>query len=114
MWSLGYSGCLAVSSEGQSGGLGLFWMSSMCVDIKGFNSRCIDALVTPDDGQPWRISFMYGEPRRDQRHVFWDLLRSMRASWSGAWICYGDFNEVLSQDEHVGPRDRTEGQIAAF
>jgi hypothetical protein len=38
----------------------------------------------------------------------------MRASWNGAWICCGDFNEVLSQDEHVGPRDRTEGQIAAF
>jgi hypothetical protein len=25
-----------------------------------------------------------------------------------------DFNEVLSQDEHIGPRDRTEAQINAF
>jgi hypothetical protein len=65
VWSLGYSGCFAVSSEGQSGGLGLFWISSMLVDIKGFNSRCIDALVTPEDGQTWRISFVYGEPRWD-------------------------------------------------
>jgi hypothetical protein len=24
------------------------------------------------------------------------------------------FNEVLSQDEHLGPKDRTEAQIAGF
>jgi hypothetical protein len=38
----------------------------------------------------------------------------MSATWSSAWICYGDFNEVLCQDEHIGPRDQTEGQIAGF
>lgn len=26
----------------------------------------------------------------------------------------GDFNEVLSQDEHCGPRDRSNSQIVAF
>jgi hypothetical protein len=38
----------------------------------------------------------------------------MRAQWNGPWLCCGDFNEVLSQDEHIGPRDRTESQINAF
>jgi hypothetical protein len=38
----------------------------------------------------------------------------MRAQWTGPWICCGDFNEVLSQNEHIGPRDRTEAQISAF
>jgi hypothetical protein len=38
----------------------------------------------------------------------------MRAQWNGPWLVCGDFNEVLSQDEHVGPRDRTEAQISAF
>jgi hypothetical protein len=32
---------------------------------------------------------------------------------NGVVVC-GDFNEVLSQDEHVGPRVRTEAQINAF
>jgi exonuclease III len=108
MWSLGYSGCYAVSSVGLSGGLALFWLSSVSVTIKPCNARCIDVHITPDNGIKWRATFVYGEPRREYRLEFWDFLRFMRAHWDGPWICCGDFNEVLSQDEHLGPRDRTE------
>jgi hypothetical protein len=38
MWSLGYSGCFAVSSVGLSGGLGMFWLSLMPVSVQGFNT----------------------------------------------------------------------------
>ena len=34
--------------------------------------------------------------------------------WNGPWIICGDFNEVLSQHEHIGPRDCSEQQMAAF
>lgn len=114
MWSLGYSGCFAISSDGLSGGLGLFWLSSMSVFVQGFNNRCIDALITQEGGVEWRTAFVYGEPRRELRHEFWDQLRSLSNSWKGPWLCCGDFNEVLSQDEHLGPRGRTESQIVAF
>jgi hypothetical protein len=114
MWSLGYSGCFAVSSVGLSGGLGLFWMSSMSVSIQGFNNRCIDVSITSEGGETWRTTFVYGEPKRERRHEFWDLLRAIRSTCNGPWLCCGDFNEVLSQDEHIGPRDRTETRIAAF
>jgi hypothetical protein len=114
MWSLGYSCCYAVSSVGLSGGLALFWLPSVLVSVQACNSRCIDVHVTLVDGIKWRPSFVYGEPRRERRSEFWDFLRFMRAQWNGPWICCGDFNEVLSQDEHIGPRDRTENQINAF
>ena len=114
MWSLGYSGCFAVSSIRLSGGSGLFWSSSMSVSIHGFNSRCIDAHITSEGGLTWSTTFVYGEPRRELCHEFWDLLRSMSTSWKGPWLCCGDFNEVSSQDEHIGPRDQTESQMAAF
>jgi hypothetical protein len=70
MWSLGYSGCYGVSSEGLSGGLALFWMSSVTVTLKPCNSWCIDILITPEVGATWRASFVYGEPRRELRHEF--------------------------------------------
>jgi hypothetical protein len=114
MWSLGYSGCYAVSSVGLSGGLALFWLSSISVSVKPCNSRCIDVHITPENGIKWRATFVYGEPRREFRSEFWDFLRFMRAQWDGPWLCCGDFNEVLCQDEHLGPRDRTEAQISAF
>jgi endonuclease/exonuclease/phosphatase family metal-dependent hydrolase len=114
MWSLGFSGCYAVSSEGFSGGLALFWTSSSDVTVKAANKRCIDAHVKLEDGMTWRASFVYGEPRREDRPHFWEFLRRMRSSWNGPWVCCGDFNEVLSQDEHCGPRDRSDSQIDAF
>jgi hypothetical protein len=114
MWSLGYSGCFAVSSVGLSGGLGLFWSSPLAVSVRGFNNRCIGTLITPESGTEWRMTFVYGEPKRELRHEFWTHLRSLSTTWSGPWICCGDFNEVLSQDEHLGPRDRIEAQIVAF
>jgi hypothetical protein len=67
-----------------------------------------------EEGMMWRASFVYGEPRHDRRHEFSDLLHSMRSSWNGPWICCGDFNEVLSHDEYVGPRDRSDAQLLAF
>ncbi|XP_071683395.1 uncharacterized protein [Lolium perenne] len=114
MWSLGYSGCFAVSSNGLGGGLGLFWLSSVSISLQGFSNRCIDTMITSEGGVTWRASFVYGEPKRDLRHEFWDLLRSLRSTWNGPWICCGDFNEALSQDEHQGPRARTDAQIRAF
>jgi hypothetical protein len=55
-----------------------------------------------------------GEPRREHRKEFWEFLHFMRAQWSGPCLCCGDFNKVLSQDEHLGPHDRTEAQIDGF
>jgi hypothetical protein len=114
MWSLGYTGSIAVSSEGRSGGLVLFWKQPFSVELKGSNSNCIDVVVSTETGVQWRATFVYGEPRREKRHEFFDLMRQMSTQWSGPWICCGDFNEVLSQDEHYGSNDRSETQIRLF
>jgi exonuclease III len=112
MWSLGYTGSFAVSSEGLSGGLVLFWMHQYSVSLKGFNSRCIDVLISEENVAPWRVTFVYGEPRRELRHVFWDLLRRLHGQWEGPWIVCGDFNEILCGDEHLGSNDRSDSQMS--
>ena len=43
-----------------------------------------------------------------------ELLWRLQPLWDGPWLCCGDFNEVLAQDEHCGPRDWYEAQISAF
>uniref|UniRef100_A0ACD5W0Q6 Uncharacterized protein n=1 Tax=Avena sativa TaxID=4498 RepID=A0ACD5W0Q6_AVESA len=114
MWSLGYSGNFAVSSEGLSGGLALFWLHSFSVSLKGFNAHFIDVVISKDDCEPWRATFVYGEPRREQRHEFWNLLRRLHPVWTGPWICCGDFNEVLSGDEHLGSNSRSYSHMSMF
>jgi hypothetical protein len=114
MWSLGYSGSFAVSSEGLSGGLALFWSSSISVSLKAYSTQLIDIFVKTEDNAEWRTTLVYGEPRRDLRHVFWDRLRFLKSQWKGPWICVGDFNEALTADEHLGVRERDDNQMAQF
>ena len=85
MWSLGYSGFFGVSSEGLSGGLALFWLQPYSVQLKGLNSRCIDVVISTENGDTWCSSFVYGEPKRDKRHDFCDFLRRLKPQWKGPW-----------------------------
>jgi hypothetical protein len=114
MWSLGFSGAFAVSSNGLSGGLALFWSSSVKVDLRAFSSQLIDIVVSQEEGPDFRATLIYGEPRKELRHQFWDRLRFLKSTWNGPWICAGDFNEVLHSDEHFGLRDRDENQMELF
>uniref|UniRef100_A0A8I6X8Z0 Endonuclease/exonuclease/phosphatase domain-containing protein n=1 Tax=Hordeum vulgare subsp. vulgare TaxID=112509 RepID=A0A8I6X8Z0_HORVV len=65
MWSLGYSGSFAISSEVLSGGLVLFSSKPYSVSLRGFNSRCNNVMVSSIDLAPWRVTFVYGEPKRE-------------------------------------------------
>lgn len=114
MWSLGYNGCIAVSSVGRSGGLALFCSTNTCVSLKSLCSNFINVHVTEESGVSWRATFVYGEPRRELRHVFWDRLRFLKSEWAGPWVCIGDFNEVPCNDEHCGVSDRGEAQMQLF
>jgi hypothetical protein len=41
-------------------------------------------------------------------------MRRLRDQRDSPWIACGDFNEVLCQEEHAGPRDRLHSQIELF
>ena len=114
MWSLGFSGCFAVSSEGRSGGLALFWVKECVVSLEHYSMNIIDVLINLEDGSVWKSTFVYGEPKTKQRYQFWDLLRFIRAHWNGPWLCAEDFNEALSSDEHLGRTRRGESQMKLF
>ncbi|VAI29049.1 unnamed protein product [Triticum turgidum subsp. durum] len=114
MWQLGFNGSFAVSSDGLSGGLVLFWSSSISVSLRAFSNQIIDILIKTEEGAEWRTTFVYGEPKRELRHHFWDRLRFLNAQWKGPWICAGDFNEALHGEEHMGVRGRDDNQMMMF
>ncbi|KAM0834300.1 hypothetical protein ACQ4PT_063687 [Festuca glaucescens] len=114
MWSLGFTGAFAVSSDGLSGGLALFLSSDLKVDLKSFSSQIMDVLVTQEEGFAWRVTLVYGEPRKELRYQFWDRMRFLRTCQDGPWLCLGDFNEALHKEEHLGARERDEHQMQMF
>ncbi|OMO54692.1 reverse transcriptase [Corchorus capsularis] len=44
----------------------------------------------------------YGKPETSYRNESWQLLSTLRGQSSLPWMCAGDFNELLSNDEKIG------------
>lgn len=61
-----------------------------------------------------RITFVYGEPRNDQRHVMWEMLRRLHGRLPEPWLAIGDFNEAMWGYEHFSACPRPERQMVAF
>ncbi|KAM0873877.1 hypothetical protein ACQ4PT_037786 [Festuca glaucescens] len=109
------TGFAGIDSDGLSGGLALFWHDSMYVEVKEVTERFIDVHIQASPGeQIWHATFVYGEPRTENRHRLWSALCALRASSSLPWIVAGDFNEALWQHEHLSSCPRPEGQMADF
>jgi hypothetical protein len=114
-WRLGLRTCLAVSSDGLSGGLALFWDDSISVSLLSKGERHIDVVITEHPGSvPWRATFVYGEPRVEKRKDMWELMRNLCGEWLGPWVLVGDFNEAMWQYEHFSATPRSEKQMMDF
>ncbi|OMO77956.1 hypothetical protein CCACVL1_14735 [Corchorus capsularis] len=52
----------------------------------------------------WRFMSFYGHPETSRRSESWVLLKLLasRSSLPLPWMCAGDFNEILSNDEKIG------------
>ncbi|KAM0832036.1 hypothetical protein ACQ4PT_065146 [Festuca glaucescens] len=98
-----------------SAGLALFWHESLQVEVKDVNARFIDVYVWESASAPlWHATFVYGEPRTDQRYRMWSAMSDLKPSSTLPWFAVGDFNEALWQYEHLSASPSLEGQMAAF
>ena len=112
--SFGFNNCFAISSEGRSGGLAMYWNGPLVLDLIGFSRDHIDMKVTEQGKEPWRITGIYGEANKSERFRTWDLLKDLKAKSDLPWVCMGDFNEVLRREEHFGVGERDEAQMRGF
>lgn len=114
-WRLGLCNSLAVSSDGLSGGLALFWYESISVSLLSQGDRYFDVSIKeePTDA-PWRATFVYGEPCVENRKKMWDLMRDLCGVWQGPWLLLGDFNEEMWQYEYFSETPRPEYQMMDF
>ncbi|KAF4392031.1 hypothetical protein F8388_004360 [Cannabis sativa] len=70
--------------------------------------------VAGKDFLPWTLTCFYGHPDAAQWKFSWELLRNIRAGVHGAWLCIGDFNEIVSLAEKVGGRTRCTAAMEDF
>ena len=112
--TLGFDCSYAVSSDGRSGGIGLFWNNSINVEILGYSDYHLDVSVEEQYKEKWRMTCVYGEAQTHLRHQTWTTLKNISTTSSLPWLCLGDFNEVLRPEEHEGVGQRSNAQIQAF
>ncbi|XP_074327886.1 uncharacterized protein LOC141665802 [Apium graveolens] len=112
--SLGFEGFMAVEPQGRSGGIALFWKNTDSVVLRSCSRFHIDVLIRTTDNKDWRLTGIYGEPGRANRHKTWDLLRNLSRDANLPWCLVGDFNNVTSQKDKKGGPPYPEFLIDGF
>ena len=88
---------------GRGGGLGLMWSNETQVEVRSYSKYHIEVVIGEvNDDKRWRFTGFYGEPDTNKRHDSWDILHFLKDSCCLPWLCAGDFNELLSNDEKLG------------
>lgn len=83
------------------------------MEILHASSRIIDTRVKIE-GLRFYMSFIYGDPVRQRRHVVWELLRDISLNRDGGWLLIGDFNELMNNSEKLGGPAREESSFFDF
>ncbi|KAK1354392.1 hypothetical protein POM88_047648 [Heracleum sosnowskyi] len=96
----------AVDREGISGGLLLLWNDKIKVNVLSWSKGHIHAILAGQNFLPWFFTGFYGHPVPSLRSQSWDLLRKLEKDIYGAWICGGDFNEIVGNEEKFGGMQR--------
>ena len=114
-FKIGLLNGLVVPSIGRSGGLAMLWNRDIKLEVQSYSRYFIDVVVTDfESGFKWRIIGFYGNPETCRRKESWDFLRSLNRMCHLPWLCFGDFNEVVSVEEKLGGALRLQKQMDDF
>ncbi|VFQ61854.1 unnamed protein product [Cuscuta campestris] len=111
---IGFHGLFVVDSVGKSGGLAMLWRSNHTARLISYSRFHVDIEVLSLHSSSWRLTGFYGNPRRDQRHFSWDLLRSLRDKSSLPWLVIGDFNDLCWAAEKRGGEPHPQALFEGF
>ena len=103
-----------VSRQNTGGGLALFWKSEINLHVINALTSHIDAVVNPGMDDAWWFTGFYGNPVTANREHFWALLKHLNLKMELPWLCVGDFNEIVRNEEKMGRPLRRERQMMEF
>ncbi|KAL0386175.1 UNVERIFIED_CONTAM: putative mitochondrial protein [Sesamum radiatum] len=94
---------ICVPAEGRSGGLALLWEKEVVVQLLSYSIHHIDVhILDGNSSTNWKFTGFYGEPDASRRRGVWEKLVCLSNQSDALWLCAGDFNEVLTQEEKTG------------
>ena len=85
--------------EGFSGGLVLAWNPKQKLHIIQESRHLVHTDLLDNNDNHLSITFIYGHPEVAKKEEVWNDLRNIRNLAHSNWLCIGDFNQVLNDDE---------------
>ena len=111
----GFANGLIVPSSGKSGGIALPWKRDISVEVQGYLDNYIDAIVNdPSSSFKWCITGFYGHLKTHWRKESCNLLQTLNRRYKLPWMCFRDFNEIVSMEEKRGGVMRPQKQMDDF
>ena len=84
------------------------------MEIRNFSQYHIDSWIADRTGEQWRLTCFYGEANRGLCYKTCDTMKRLRGESTLPWLCIGDFNEILRQEEQMGPNPHDSAQMGGF
>ncbi|XP_021842437.2 uncharacterized protein [Spinacia oleracea] len=112
---LGFSESYFVDSEGRAGGLALLWNDNIGVTVLSASLHHIDCIIKGlFCEEEWRLTCFYGWASAPDKHLSWELLRSIRNASLLPWLVVGDMNQILFEAEKEGGQPRSQREMDEF
>jgi hypothetical protein len=111
---LGYDACLSVDRTGRSGGLAIFWRSTLNCNLINYSNNHITLEIINNVLGTWRLTGYYGYPNGERRQAAWNFLRNLSNEYAGPWCIFGDFNDIMDDCEKRGRTIRPRWLINGF
>ncbi|XP_071933655.1 uncharacterized protein [Coffea arabica] len=66
------------------------------------------------EDQPTWLVYVYASTASNTRKEQWKYIEERKKDWGEAWVIVGDFNDLKSDEEKWGGRERAEGSFTDF
>jgi hypothetical protein len=90
-----------VGAKGRRGGICMMWSNALKIEVVEYNAQIIAIRILEDFGC-WILVGFYGPPYHLKRKKAWENLCALLESFEESWMCIGDFNVILDDEEKEG------------
>ena len=113
--SLQFDNMHVVDPIGLSGGFLILWRKDIQLNILESKRFLIDSLCNLNDSKGWwRLTFVYGSTNYHCRKALWSYIGTSQGSHPTPWLCMGDYNDILRDDEKEGNKIKAHYKIQNF
>ena len=104
-----------VEPEKLSEGLSLWWNEDVKVQMVASIKKLIDTFILlPRSNKGCMVFWVHGASIYENRKVVWETIKRKARYIKKAWMCIGDFNDILLYSEKQGERMEENRKVESF